>query len=324
MRLTYSQAATAISGATNLCATSDTLRNYINRASEILWTVGFPGKRRRYRVSVNTDCEGNRCVVWPYQIETIVAAAICKQPIGIRGDWFEFNESGPGVLDGPHCHKLLVDRGEVCSFSDVVGANKKIIVRPDRTEADGAQIRLLGYDANGVWIRSLVEGEWQDGELVDINIASPQTTTNVFSKLTGVQKPVTNGGVRLVEFDTVTEVERLIGYYEHGETTPVYRKSILPPGPMDQCQIIDALVLIRFIPTTNDTDYVLPANIAALEEMVKGLIARDNGDWQAYVVAEASAKKRLADHFVQYEGEGTFRPQVFVGTGAWGAGRNLQ
>jgi hypothetical protein len=92
----------------------------------------------------------------------------------------------------------------------------------------------------------------------------------MFSVITGVQKQVTNGNVRLYELDTATLLQRAVANYEYDETSPSYRVSYIPTldtdASVDNPQTVEIIAKLDYIPVARDTDYLL-IGLPALKDM---------------------------------------------------------
>lgn len=327
MRLNFAQIKNTIGQPLNLCAGSDDLVALLNQACETLWPIEyFVGKQRFYSISLTPSaCDGTLCVVWPRRIETIEKISVCKWPIGVRPEWFEFSENGYGIMSDFKCQKFLLDRGEVCVVNDIVGTTSKVKVIPDVTEAAGLRILVQGYDENNAWIRTNDGGTYIDGEYIAIDKATPATSVNYFTRITSVQKPLTNANVKMYSIEDITSTTLLLGDYESDEYLPVYRKSILTGSAPSGCDRVDALVNLRFIPIQGlDTDQVLPAYPPALQTMMIGLQKLQIGNIDDYQKYYLQAEKQIMEHAKQYRGDGSYKGIEFVGKRSWAAHRNVQ
>jgi hypothetical protein len=285
------------------CSTDPRVVAAINKAQRRLLKRGlWWGCYGRYRM-----CVTDGCITWPRQFATIEMVSVCDRPVTIRNEWFEFIENGPGLQDGEDCGPELYDRGTAISFNDVQGSNKKIKVYADVAESAGSKILLQGYDENGNWIRTLVSGEYVDGEYVAIS-TTPTLSTKTFSSLTGVQKPVTNGTVRIYTYDTVALTQRALAIYEPNENIPSYRRSLitgLDNIPDGETRSVTVMAKHEFIPAVKDTDYLVIGNIDAIEEMCASLKkARDN-IFQEAELCEQRAIRELQKELEVYLGSGT-------------------
>lgn len=303
----------------NVSPTDSRLLRYINSATQrLLFSRKSWGTYGRFRL-----CITNGCVVFPRQFAAIEAADVCGQSLPIRNEWFEFMDSGPGIQGdcsvestvgcGNGCAGVqLFDRGTAVAFEDIRGVNKKIRVYADVTEAADAKILLQGYDENSQWIRTLVSGVWVDGEYVLLS-TTPQLSTKLFSSLTGVQKPITKGTIRLYEYNTDTTAQRAIAIYEPGETRPSYRKSLIsgvsiPTG--DDCGTTTLTVMAKldFVPVSQDTDWLLIGNLEALTEGCQAVKKLENNLFEEAEAYEQLAFRQLERELRHHLGRGIVQP----------------
>lgn len=320
-RLTLAQAkASRIPQVLGLNPESPAFVAILNEATQRLLSRGtWVGTYGRYRI-----CTFNGCLTWPRQFETIEAVALCDVALVIRNQWFEFMEQGAG-LQGGNCNCdggwQLFDRGNVCTFDDIRGTGKQVRVYADVAEDADAKILLLGYDDDGNWIRTFVDGVWIDGEQVAVS-TTPVNSTKNFSSLVNVQKPVTNGSVRLYEFNTDDSTQRALAVYEPDETLPSYRRSYVggisnlnncgcvPNTDPDSCsqKTVTVMAKLAFIPVVNDTDYLLIGNVPALKEMCRAVRFGEQDSplaMQQAQTAEARAIAEVNAELVSWLGSGT-------------------
>lgn len=292
-----------------LCSDDVRVLDYANEAMQRLMSRGkWVGTFQRMLI-----CTSQGCLTWPRQVETIEAIALCDVPVTIRNEWFEFLSNGTGLQSADSCGIQLFDRGTFCTFNDIAGQNKKIRVYADVTEAAGSKILLQGYDENGIWIRTEVGGEWVDGEYVDIS-TTPTNSTKLFTSLTGVQKPATNGIVRLYEFNVDDSTQRAIAIYEPDETVPSYRRSLLTGltgfggccGQSEDCddKPVTVMAKLKFIPVRVDTDYLPIGNLAAVKDMCQSIKKLENNLFEESKAYEASAINELDQELRSYLGDG--------------------
>lgn len=319
LRLT--DVATPIARVCNVCATvsgstNPVVRRYVNEAEARLVPKGkWVNTIQSYRI-----CTNDSCLVWPRQIETIEAWALCNSPGTVRNRWYEFAGNGPGVLkESSNWYLQLIDKDPVCAFDEINQdtLTKKIQVVSDYTEAAGLRILLLGYDQNAKWITSIDGGKRIDGEYVTISTTAT-LSTNFFSKLVRVQKPITSGAVRLFEYETATLLQvKQLAYYEADETLPWYRKSFLPGiANQSSCdcncdqpstcktKFVTVMAKLRHIDVLNDNDFLLLGNLGALKLMVQAILKEERNLLTEAVGYEAKAIKELQDELNSYEGDG--------------------
>lgn len=327
MRPTLADAKDASSGISrvlNLDPSDDRFVSYVNESmARLITRMKSWGTVTRYQI-----CVTNGCITWPREVAAIEAVAVCNAPITIRNGWFEFLENGPGLQGNDvGCGLQLIDRGRACVFSDIIGINKKIKVYADVAESATARILLLGYDENYNWIRTETgpgSGVWQDGEYVLIS-TTPQTSVNFFSKITDDQKPITNGFVRLYEYDTVLLTQRAIAVYEPDETRPDYPRSVIPglsqvSGGACETKTVTAQVKLDFIPARNDTDFLVIPNLPAIKEMCQSIRKSENNLFQEAEAWEMRARKELNFQLNHYTGSGVVQPVRLPRREVFGAG----
>jgi len=310
-------ALTNIAATCNLSTSDARFIQRINEAQQRLIQTKemFHGSHQKMQFCVTAGC-----LVLPRQVAAVETVSLCDRPIPVRNKWFEYLETGTGIRgDGScgsaSCDHQLLDRGETCCFADIIGTDKQIKVYTDVTESASAIITLYGYDENGQWIRTLVSGTWIDGEQVSLS-GGPNTTTKYFTSLTGVQKPITSGTVRLYEYDTTLLTQRAIAVYEPDETNPSYRKKLLTgidsSGSCADCDSgefqVTAMVRLEFIPARLDTDWLLIGNLPALKDEIQSILKYESNNFQEAAFYHAKAIQTLREEFRHYNGFGAVNP----------------
>lgn len=336
-RITLGSIRATIAEVMNVCADSDKIPAKVNEAQERLMAKGkWVGTTVAYRICANSS---SSCFAWPRQIETIEAWALCSNPGVVRNKWYEFSDQGPGLLkESDNWFRTLEDKDPVCCFSeiDTNTLTKRIYVTTTVPETAGLRILLQGYDQNAQWIRTIDSetGEYVDGEYVDL--VNARTTVNYFTKLTGVQKPITKGNIVLSqqEFTTLT-VEKVLAQYEPDETLPIYRQSFIPgmqningcgcacsDDDEESCtsKYITVIAKLRHIPVRLDTDWLVLGSVGALKLMVMAILKENRNLFQESMAYEARAIQTLQDELSSFEGDGALPTLKYEGSGSWGAG----
>lgn len=318
----------AVAKACNLCPTGTTdlvrVLDYLNRAVErALYEGKWKGTVQTFRICV--DSSG--CIVWPREIETIEAIGICHSGVPIRTEWYEFNENGPGIIDDENsCLNALVDRGEAPAFDEVVGANKKIAVIPERTEGTGKFINLQFYDENGQWATSAYNGEVIDGEQIAIPAtAGARNLTTAIVKPGGlmrVKKDLTLGLVRLYEYDTITTALKPLAYYQADEEVPTYRRSLIPGLSNSSCeqQRVTVRAKLRFIPCRTLESFVMISHREAIRLACKAVFLEEADRVQEATTNWAMALRLLNAQLEHFEGSGARPVPQFAKSCVWGGG----
>jgi len=309
---------------TNHCQTSADVVDIINRAQERLIYHGNSklGTHLKYRA-----CVSDSCVTLPRELENIRAYALKTTPGVIRGQFFEFLEAGPGILDeDSSIGTQAVDLGEFPAFDDVRSGTKKIAVYAEQTESTGATITIQYTNSNNLWYRESVDGVWQDGET--ITLAAPgtykYTTDNVAPNgLARVFKPITNGRIHLYEYDVDTGTYRPLAYYQPDETTPIYRRYLLPGLKnlvSGDCGKLSVTVIgnLRYIKAVNDNDFLMVSHIDALRLMVQAVSKEENNLFDEAIKFEANAHRLLGEQYNYHKGDGETQPLAMENRGVTG------
>jgi hypothetical protein len=324
--LTLAKAKPVIARVMGKSTSSSEVVDAINEAVERLMVRGdWVGTIHRYRICI-TEAK----LTWPRQIHTIKKCNICDSPIPVANGWYEFAQVGPGTLhDDDDPGLVLEDMGTACTFDDIIGYYKKLYVVSDEAEDSDAELIVQGYDDSNQWIRTLVGGAWIDGEPIAIGVGGA-LSTNYWTNITRIIKPVTNGNVRLFERDVPTGVDKPIGIYEPDETHPSYRRSRIPSLDThggcgdDACPedfpAVNVLAKLRFIPVANDNDWIQIGNLPAIKEMVMSIQKAEKNLWDEAEVYENRALRELGKELVDYEGEASLPKYDIQSPALFGAG----
>lgn len=314
MRLTLSQVLPDVAEVLNQNPNSAKVLRYLNRAQEELLNQGrWVGTTVKYHI-----CTSSGFVTWPRELATIEAMTVNGHAALVKNQWFEFIEYGADYRDYYYGGawsfgwnrptSTALDQGEAISFDDVCGTGnaKKLKVYAQATEDPSARILLQFYDGAGNYVRSNDTAEgWVEGEFVAINATTPQTTINAVSSWVGVQKPVTNGTIRITELDTVTGLERTLAIYEPGETNPSYRRTqITSLGCRTSCSSVTVIGKTRFIPALKPRDYLCLQSAGAIIAKAKAVYSSDNNNFEAAQYYDARALDLLDKELGAWIGSG--------------------
>lgn len=175
-------------------------------------------------------CVTDRCVVLPREVETVLGLNIGGTPTYARDKWFEFHLNGPGSeCDGPSGFRWD-DRGLVPVVRNPETPARLYAVLQEGSD-ENVPLRVFGYDADGLWIRSKEGGTWRDGFLVPTlaDFVVPDASAPLVSRVTRIQKGASNGHIKLLAHDDSEGGQPLlIGHYQADETDPQYRQIRLP------------------------------------------------------------------------------------------------
>lgn len=298
----------------------------VNEAQQRMITGGkWWGTVQKYKF-----CCSKGCIVLPRQVAAVEAFIIDVVPHKVRDFWFEFLESGEGLLNDKRGSTQLIDQGQTSTFDefDLDGNDKYVRVRTDVTEAAGAYIILRGYDANDLWIRTDDgAGGYIDGEKILLTSTGPIQSTNTFTAITEILKPATLGVVRISQWDPLTASEKNLGVYEPDETHPKWRKVLIPNLedwiPADQSTVTVTLgIKLDHIPVALNDDPLIIQSLPAFKEMMHSIKLAEARDYNGAEAAEARAFRELEKELSHHRGTGAVIPMRFESQ-TWGAG-NLE
>ncbi len=221
-------------------------------------------------------------IVTPQGIARIIVLDVCKTPVRINNQFFEFLQFGPGFQPrgcdalGRVCGPLAAyERETVTTFVPLLPTPQIIRAYASDPVDVGRTALVQGKDANNQTVRFLDALANATGLGERIVLGDPFTdTTNQFSEITGVQKQKTFGEVQFFQVDPATLVETPLLTMQPYETTAAYRKYYINGLPSNCCdssvpcgtlQVL-AMVKLDFVPVQCDSDYLNLGCVPALIE----------------------------------------------------------
>lgn len=300
-----------VAGQTGLRAGDVRLAELVNLAQERLIAMGewsFCYARLKLR-------QFGGMFALPAEYEAITRVAVSRESIPIRDAWFEFIDYGPGQQDKALGIDAAIDRGEspVIRAPLVGGALVRAYAAADeRVDGIRPTIQIRGYDEKGAWVRSQVEGVWQDGLSLELRgdvTPNFDTSTIKFSRITQVTKPETKGAVDL-NYVNIFGKEYLAGRYQHHETTPSFRIYFIPAIKEGDSRLVHVWARRRFASVVTDVDPLMVSSLPAMRLAVKAVALED-----ADRVADAAGVFELAAKVLRDEErlyKGTPNPPVEI------------
>lgn len=302
------------------------------------------GSMVRFRICVGAF----NCFAWPRQVRTIEAFAICRSPMPIRPEWFDFIgwPNGNGIPCETSCGSGLRDRGTACAFDDVLAttaAPRRIAAIADQAADVGKKIMLRYITSAGQKKYTSIGGVIQEGQELTLVAPGPPfpgnaavTSSDVATGgLYHVVKDVTDYPVRLYEYDPTPVVgpasqKKMLAQYEPSETVPIYRRSFVPgftdmaacADASDDCTTnkqITALVKLQHVPVVVDNDPLVIGNLAALKLMVMAILREEQNRHDEAIVLEGKSRAEIDGELSSYLGDG-MRSALKV-EGDFGAGQ---
>ncbi len=219
-------------------------------------------------------------IVTPQGIARIILLDVCKQPVVIHNEWFEFLQFGagfqpPGCVTGATCGPLQAfERETVVTFAPLLTTPQIIRAYASDPLDAGRTVLVQGADQNNQTVRFLDALANVTGLGERIVLTDPFVdTANQFSTITGIQKQRTWGEVQIFQTDPTTGVETALLTMQPWETTALYRKYYLSGLPNTCCGSVPcgtlqvlAMVKLDFIPAQCDSDYLSIMSVPALIE----------------------------------------------------------
>lgn len=302
--------ASRIPASLNICATDERFYAWLNEAEEMMLAQG-----RWWGSTVEAQfCTRSGCLVFPRQVAEVERIAVCGGNVQTENGWFAFTRQIASVIQrdcgtgscssgstptnqrnqyGSCFLQARERRGEVCSFSSTLGQGKIIRSYPTNVADVGKKIIYQGYDSNGIWVRTVYDGDMRDGEQVTLAMPFVDTVTtwnpgNPYA----VVKEVTAQRVLVYEYDSDTTTERQLADYEPGETNPSYRVSFIPglrnatngngccssDTDDDRRVTVTCMVSLRHIPFTSPGDWLILQNLPAYKAAMMAVKAWEEGD----------------------------------------------
>lgn len=266
----------------------------------------------------------NGTITMPREVETLIRVNIDDSPVQIFNRWYEFLSYGPGSMESNSSGCAdFIDLGDGYPLHTDPHTARQVLVTADAIESN-ASIVIRGLDENGREV--MVDGIM--GEAVLLDKLMPRYSTKKFSIITHVIKPVTNGYVYLSAYDNNPLARFDIATYHPDETNPCYRRyrvnsictcqrnatecSCCPyrltctaqaavTGNTTCPTTATALVKLRFIPATHDSDVLLIQSLPSLKAMIQAQKYYDAGDADKGVKYESMAVSRLNEQLTSKE-----------------------
>lgn len=239
-------------------------------------------------------------VILPREVARLGFIDVCGRPVQSNNQFWEYLRYGNGRMgagvnrSNRHClptqafaRNNAVTQAELSPTPQILS-----VYITDPTDV-GKRILLQGLDQSGNTIYSLdilnnVQG-------VFVPFAFPFATAPMqFSRITGIQKDITNGQVQVFQVDPATGAQSLLLTMEPTEQTAWYRRYHLDPLPFNCCHQpaippsqnfvrCTAIAMLEHVPVYVDTDYLLiqEPNAIILEAQAIRMSKNDSDDARA-------------------------------------------
>ena len=271
----------------------------------------------------------------PSEFDRILSIMVNGVPMPLQSPYFEFVGYGPqwptvlgsptNYLDAGLLERLegVLDREQVATFQDIPSdgsAYLPTVYASVNEMVNGVRplMVLQGYDQNGQWIRSQNSaGVWIDGIELAINgDTAPYavSSSQPFSVVTAVQKPITNGYLSL--YVSGTQPNYFLGTYAPYDQNPFYRRYDIPNLTNGQSYNVVCRLRKRFAPIQSIYVFLLIPNLPALSSMVQAVYYREAGNPTQYATYKAIAVDILKKEMTAYIGKQRQKPLVTMNEGA--------
>jgi len=219
-------------------------------------------------------------ITTPANVARLIVMDVCKTPVPIRNEFYEFLEFGVGFQPkgcNSTCQQLQAyEREMVVTMADLVPPAIIRIFPGDDSDV-GKTVLIQGQDSNGQTVISKdAAGSPYLGER--LTLAVPFTdSANYYSVLTGIQKDVTGFPVTFSQVNPDTFVETSLSHMEPNETTAQYRKYYINGLPNRCCNTTSTQIQViakgklDFVPVKNEEDYLIIQCIPALIREVQAM-----------------------------------------------------
>lgn len=261
------------------------IANYVNSAQRRLLMCRETGDEGWYgtwaEVAFNLVSRSNPYITCPREIARIERIDVCRRPVFIQNQFYEYLDFGNGRLpqfrqQDNLCLPQVYTRNNAVTFSDLVNP-PKIIRCYTTSTADvqkAARVLIQGLDANGNVVYTQDNLNEVTGEFVALDTPFIDTAFQ-YSLLTGIQKDPTEGQVQIFQVDPSTGAQSLMLTMEPSELVAGYRRYYLNNLPLACCHPtsttpqllqITAIAKLDLVPVVTDTDYLLFHNLEAIIE----------------------------------------------------------
>ena len=303
-----------------------TLLSYVNEAQRrLIKSSGDKGWWGSWAKMVFNVDPANPMLTAPRTVARITDMSICRTPIRIQNEYFEFLEYGCGLQRPlPNCQSACasescatmqaLDRGMFPTTVDITAGQKLRVFLTESADV-GKKIFFSGTDINDDAFTEIVNGVQVNGFY--ITLASPFVdSTAALNTLTGIMKEITYGPVRIYGLDTTTGDVTLLATLAPGDTSPTYRRYFLTGLPT-QCTDCDSatgvvqvtgMAKIEYNPVANDSDFMTIGNLDALKAECQAIRLEEMDNMNAATLAKSKHKdatRLLNEEIIHYLGKET-------------------
>lgn len=216
----------------------------------------------------------NGYITLPRRFKTCEGVNLCCGPRPIYSRFWRFSLA---TRARPWADAVIPISDSAQTFIDPAWSGSTFYLRiKSSTSADNTlQLSFIGgYDSTPTELFSTAN--------LTITSGSPATTSQSYTQLPRISKPLTTGQVDLYMVDTTTAVETIIATYAPWETDPCYKRyEIVRLAEYPQAgdpTSAECYCNLASVPVVNDSDLVVPGVLGGLKHGLKALTYEDTSD----------------------------------------------
>lgn len=302
--------------ATNLPAVCSYLNEAIQRLILAAPDTGWWGQWAK--VAFNIE-RANPYLTLPSQFAVAAGIDVCRSPVNIANEWWEFLEYGVGLQTDctakNACGRFgAFDRGMVPTAYDLTATNQKLRVYITDQRDVGRKIlfgKALDQNGNGIYQQNGLNSV--DGAM--LTFAYPFITSDfIITSFREIIKDQTYGDVVVKQVDNTSGAEVLLARLGPDETIPQYRRYLLSgmpcgccPSPTNPVMVqVTAMCKYEFTPVKRPSDVLLFGNLPALKAEMESVRygEQDNRTSQEMsVVKHTQAVRSMSQELAKYVGQ---------------------
>lgn len=247
--------------------------------------------------------------ITPREVARVILLDVCKRPVRVHNDLYEFLEFGRGFQPSGCCNPpapcqalAAFERETVVTAFPLAGTPQTIRMYLSNASDVGLAALIQGKDQNGKAVLFIDPVSQASGRGETVQLDTPfADSANQFSSIDGLQKSKTFGEVQFFQVDPVTGAEMPLVVMGPSEEVANYRRYYVNGLPSHCCNVPGGVIQVLaqckldFIPVTNDVDYLMIQSVPALiDECMSNRLGRmDSAAAQQLSQAKHASALRL-------------------------------
>lgn len=285
------------------------------RISDAVRLANSSSKGNDWNIATMDLCVCDCCVTLPADVGTVMAINNGGMPTLIRDQWYQYHVNGSGTTCWVSCG-YTDELGPVVTFKDP-SSKVQLVAEVENAIDSNVELRVFGWDEDGKRIYTEgADGVLEDGFLVPTVYGYAVTNPNspLVARIDRIQKPVTNGFIKLIAVDSTTlDTHTLIGYYQPWETVPSYRRIRVPDRSWLRIKYRRKDLEVRAA-----TDWINIENREALLLLLKAVKFRLDNQIEQARSYENEGMRLLNNEAESLRPPGPKSPQIIMDIDPWG------